>query len=176
MLCFRQMAEYFAVVDVGSNALRFQLVSVDQPGTYRILEQDRQPIRLGHKVFQTGKLNRGSYEPALEALRDFKASADRYQAAAFRAVATSALREASDAQSFVDQAHEMGVPLEVISEEQEAQLISLGIMSGLRFDIPLGLFIDIGGGSGGGALADPTNTLFLFRPPLGAAPLPPTLL
>jgi len=171
MLCFRRMAEYFAVVDVGSNALRFQLACVEQPGTYRILEQDRQPIRLGHKVFQTGKLNRGSIEPALEALRDFKASADRYQACGFTAVATSALREASDSSSFVVKAQGTGVPLEIISEEKEAKLISLGIMSGLRFDIPLGLFMDIGGGSVEVALANRTNTFCLFSLPLGAVRL-----
>ncbi|TMA12006.1 MAG: Ppx/GppA family phosphatase, partial [Deltaproteobacteria bacterium] len=93
------MAEYFAAVDVGSNALRFQLVSVERPGTYRILEQDRQPVRLGHKVFQTGTLSAASVEPALEALHSFKNCADRYQVGAFKAVATSALREASDART-----------------------------------------------------------------------------
>lgn len=165
------MPEYFAAVDVGSNAIRFQLASVDQSGTYRILEQDRQPIRLGHKVFQTGKLNGGFVEPALEALRDFKASADRYQLSGFKGVATSALREASDGPSFVAKAQAMGVPLEIISEEEEARLISLGIMSGLRFDIPLGLFTDIGGGSVEVTLANRTNTFCLFSLPLGAVRL-----
>lgn len=165
------MADYFAVVDVGSNALRFQLVSVDQPGFYRILEQDRQPIRLGHKVFQTGMLSVASVEPAFEALRSFRTSAERYQVRAFRAVATSALREASDARSFVARAQEVGVPLEVISEEEEARLISLGIMSGLRFELPLGLFVDIGGGSVEIAVANRTNTFCLFSLPLGAVRL-----
>ena len=39
------------------------------------------------------------------------------------------------------------MPLEILAEEDEARLISLGIMSGLRFHLPLGLFLDIGGGS-----------------------------
>lgn len=165
------MADYFAVVDVGSNALRFQLASVDRPGCYRILEQDRQPIRLGHKVFQTGTLSRESTEPALEVLRDFKACADRYQVSAFKAVATSVLREAADGPSFVTKAQGLGVPLEIISEEEEARLISLGIMSGLRFDLPLGLFVDIGGGSVEVAVANRTNTFCLFSLPLGAVRL-----
>lgn len=165
------MADHFAVVDVGSNALRFQLTTVEQPGRYRILEQDRQPVRLGHEVFKTGTLSVESVEPALEALRDFKTSADRYQANAFRAVATSALREASDAQSFIGRAQVLGVPLEVISEEEEARLISLGIMSGLCFDLPLGLFMDIGGGSVEVAVANPSNIFCLFSLPLGAVRL-----
>lgn len=165
------MADYFAVVDVGSNALRFQLASVDQPGCYRILEQARQPVRLGHGVFETGELSSACVEPTLEALREFRTCADRYQVTAFRAVATSALREASDARSFIARAQEIGIPLEVIPEEEEARLISLGIMSGLRFDILLGLFIDIGGGSVEVAVANRANTFCLFSLPLGAVRL-----
>src|SRR4051794_21609770 len=141
------MAEYFAVVDIGSNALRFQLAAMEQPGSYRIIEQDRRPIRLGRKVFRTGRLSPPAGEGALEALSDFKAAADRYQVKSFRAVATAALREATDASSIISGAKALGVKLEVISAEEEARLISLGVMSGLRFDLPLGLFIDIGGGS-----------------------------
>jgi exopolyphosphatase/guanosine-5'-triphosphate,3'-diphosphate pyrophosphatase len=165
------MAEHFAVVDVGSNALRFQLACVERPGSYRILEQERQPARLGRKVFQTGSLDEESVEMALSALRDFQNSANRYQVRAFRAVATSALREASDAQGFVARARGIGLPLEVIPEEEEARLIGLGIMSGLRFDLPLGLFVDIGGGSVEVSVADKTNTFCLFSLPLGAVRL-----
>jgi exopolyphosphatase/guanosine-5'-triphosphate,3'-diphosphate pyrophosphatase len=165
------MAEYFAVIDVGSNALRFQLTSVEQPGSYRILEQDRRPVRLGREVFKTGNLNQAAVESALEALRDFKASADRYQVKTLRAVATAALREAADASSFIDGAKELGVPVEIISEEEEARLISLGVMSGLRFDLPLGLFMDIGGGSVEVAVANRTNTFCIFSLPLGAVRL-----
>jgi exopolyphosphatase/guanosine-5'-triphosphate,3'-diphosphate pyrophosphatase len=165
------MADFFAVVDVGSNALRFQLASVDEPGSYQIMEQEREPVRLGHAVFQTGALSPDSVEPALKALSRFKEIADRHEARAFRAIATSALREASDAPSFVARANRLGVPLEVISEEEEARLISAGIMSGLKFDPPLGFFVDIGGGSVEVAVANRTNTFCLFSLPLGAVRL-----
>ncbi|HEY1268377.1 MAG TPA: Ppx/GppA phosphatase family protein [Candidatus Binatia bacterium] len=165
------MAEYFAVADVGSNALRFQLAAIEQPGSYRIIDQDRRPIRLGREVFRTGKLSRPVVEAALEALGDFKAAADRYHVKSFRAVATAALREATDASSIIAGAKTLGVPLEVISAEEEARLISLGVMSGLRFNLPLGLFLDIGGGSVEAAIANSTNTFCLFSLPLGAVRL-----
>jgi exopolyphosphatase / guanosine-5'-triphosphate,3'-diphosphate pyrophosphatase len=165
------MAEHFAVADVGSNALRFQLASVEQPGSYRILEQDRRPVRLGREVFATGKLSPAAVESALEALHDFKASAHRHQATAFLTVATAALREAADASALIDGAKEIGVPVEIISEEKEARLIGLGVMSGLRFDLPLGLFMDIGGGSVEVAVANRTNTFCIFSLPLGAVRL-----
>src|SRR5919205_937804 len=95
------MAEYFAVADIGSNALRFQLAAIEQPGSYKIIEQDRRPIRLGREVFRTGKLSRPAIEAALEAFADFKTAADKYQVKSFRAVATAALREATDASSIL---------------------------------------------------------------------------
>ena len=165
------MAEFFAAADIGSNALRFQLAEVEEPGSYRIIEQDREPIRLGHQVFQTGLLSDESVKSALQALQRFKKSADRYEVREFKAVATSALREASNGEAFITKAKEAGVVLEVISGEEEARLISLGIMTGLRFDVPLGLFVDIGGGSLEVTLANQTNTFCLFSLPLGAVRL-----
>jgi exopolyphosphatase / guanosine-5'-triphosphate,3'-diphosphate pyrophosphatase len=165
------MAQHFAVVDVGSNAMRCQVAVVEQPKHYRVIEQDRQPVRLGHDVFKTGKLNPETVAAALKVLIDFKKLASRYHVKAIRAVGTSALREASDSRGFVKTAAKIGIPLEVLSEEAEARLISLGIMSGLRFHLPLGLFLDIGGGSVELAVANTTNTYCLFSLPLGAVRL-----
>ena len=161
------MADHFAVVDVGSNAMRCQVAVVDHPMHYRILEQERQPVRLGRDVFETGKLNPQSAEAALKVLADFKKLADRFRVKALRVVGTSALREASDASLLIRRAAKLGVPLEVLSEQDEARLISLGIMSGLRFHLPLGLFLDIGGGSVELAGAKTTNNFCFFRLPLG---------
>jgi len=165
------MADHFAVIDVGSNAMRCQVAVVDHPKHYRVLEQERQPVRLGREVFNTGKLNPQTAEAALNVLADFKKLADRFRVKAIRATGTSALREASDGRAFVKRAAKIGIPLEVLSEEEEARLISLGIMSGLRFHLPLGLFLDIGGGSVEIAVANTTNTFCLFSLPLGAVRL-----
>jgi exopolyphosphatase/guanosine-5'-triphosphate,3'-diphosphate pyrophosphatase len=134
------MAEHFSVMDIGSNAMRCQIAAVDHPKHYRVLEQDRQAVRLGQYVFQTGKLNPDTADTALKALTEFKKLSDRFRVKAIRAVGTSALREASDGRAFVRRAEKIGVPLEILPEEEEARLISLGIMSGLRFHLPLGLF------------------------------------
>ena len=165
------MSDHFAVIDVGSNAMRCQVAVVDHPKHYRVLEQERQPVRLGRDVFNTGKLNPQSADAALKVLFDFRKLADRFRVKAIRAVGTSALREASDGRSLIRRAAKLGVPLEILSEEDEARLISLGIMSGLRFHLPLGLFLDIGGGSVELAVANTTNTFCLFSLPLGAVRL-----
>ena len=132
------MPNTFAVIDAGSNAIRLQIAAVDQAGTYRIIEQDRRPVRLGHNVFETGALDPGSRSAALDALRRFKVVADRHGVAAIRAIATSAMREARDGASFIEDVAQLGIRLEVLSEDDEARLISSGILSGLKFDPPLG--------------------------------------
>jgi exopolyphosphatase/guanosine-5'-triphosphate,3'-diphosphate pyrophosphatase len=165
------MPTHYAVIDTGSNAIRFQLAAVEQPGSYRIVGQERRPVRLGHQVFETGMLDAQSRSEGLETLRKFKAMADRRGAVALRAVATSAMREAKDAGSFLQDAAGLGVPLEILPEEEEARLISLGILSGLKFDLPLGLFMDIGGGSVEVAVGNRTSTFCMFSLPLGAVRL-----
>jgi exopolyphosphatase/guanosine-5'-triphosphate,3'-diphosphate pyrophosphatase len=165
------MPDHFAVIDVGSNAMRLQVAAVDHLKHYRVVEQERQSVRLGHEVFQTRKLNPKVADAALKVLNDFRALSDRYRVKAVRAVATSALREASDGKTFVRRARQAGIPLEIISEEDEARLISLGIMTGLRFHLPLGLFLDIGGGSVEISVANTSNVFCIFSLPLGAVRL-----
>jgi len=165
------MPTTFAAIDAGSNAIRIQIASVEQPGTYKIIEQDRRPVRLGHGVFETGALDPESRVDALEALKKFKSLADKHGAKTIRAVATSAMREAKDSPTFIKEAAAQGLNLEVLSEDDEARLISLGILSGLKFDPPLGLFMDIGGGSAELAVGNRTSSFVTFSVPIGAVRL-----
>ena len=165
------MPTTFAAIDVGSNAIRLQIASVDQPGTYRVIELDRRPVRLGHGGFETGALDPDSRTEALEALKRFRNIADKHSAKTIRAVATSAMREAKDGPAFIKEAAALGVNLEVLSGEAEARMISLGILSGLKFDPPLGLFMDIGGGSAELAVGNRTSSFVTFSVPIGAVRL-----
>ena len=122
MISKSKMADHFAAIDVGSNAMRCQIAAVDHPKHYRVLEQDRQPVRLGQQVFQTGKLNPDAADTALKVLADFKKLSDRFRVKAIRAVGTSALREAADGRAFVKRAQKIGIPLEILGEEEEARL------------------------------------------------------
>ena len=128
-------------------------------------------MRLGYKVFETGALDKNSSREALETLKKFRAVADKQKVAAIRAVATSALREASDGPAFIKEATEFGIDLEILSEEEEARYISIGILSGLKFEPPLGLFMDIGGGSVELAVGNRSSTFAVFSLPLGAVRL-----
>lgn len=161
----------FAVIDAGSNAIRLQIARITDQGSYRIVEQLRHPVRLGHGVFETGVLDTRTRESALRVLKRFKSRTDRLGVTAMRAVATSAIREAKDAAAFVAAAAEVGVTLEVLSEQDEARLTTIGILSGLAFDPPRALFVDIGGGSLELAAGNRSGTTVAVSLPLGAVRL-----
>jgi exopolyphosphatase/guanosine-5'-triphosphate,3'-diphosphate pyrophosphatase len=81
------------------------------------------------------------------------------------------MREAKDGAAFIKDAASLGLTLEVLSEDAEARLISLGILSGLKFDPPLGLFMDIGGGSAELAVGNRSSSFVTFSLPIGAVRL-----
>ena len=129
------------------------------------------PYVLGMAYLKPEPLIRISRAEALEALKRFKNIADKHSAKTIRAVATSAMREAKDGPAFIKEAAALGVNLEVLSGEDEARLISLGILSGLKFDPPLGLFMDIGGGSAELAVGNRSSSFVTFSVPIGAVRL-----
>ncbi len=103
-------------------------------------------------VETTGMLQEENMEASLSALKEFSAFVSQYGAVRVKAVATSALREASNASDFVGRVlNETGLQIEVITGEREAELTLRGILAAFR-DTPLmstdtALILDIGGGS-----------------------------
>ncbi|APR75070.1 Exopolyphosphatase [Minicystis rosea] len=146
-----------AAIDIGSNALRLRIVEVDPPTlgpdgprftAFRDVFVDRAPVRLGHDVFTKGRIEPGVIGAACDALRRFRAALDGAKVDRYRAVATSAAREAQNGDVFVERAErEAGVHVEIIEGIEEARLVHMAVAE--RFDLRgrTALLIDIGGGS-----------------------------
>lgn len=139
----------FGVADVGSNALRFLVIEMREPGAAPVaLESVREPVRLGQDVFLTGSIPEPSIVAAVEALRRFRLSCDRFGVRAIRAVATAAVREAANRDAVVERVEQAtGIRLEVISGTEEAYLLTKAVEA--RVDLSRGrsLLVDLGGGS-----------------------------
>lgn len=162
-----------AVIDVGSNAIRLQVARIQGPGPYEVLCEERRPVRLGERVFVTGKLTDAAVLRAIEALRYFQRIAAVYRVELIRVVATSAVREASNADEFVRQVEEhAGLQIEVISGREEARLIHLGLRDSAAFETDRKLLlIDIGGGSTEVSIATRSQVLSSESLKLGAVRL-----
>ncbi|MFL5420980.1 MAG: Ppx/GppA family phosphatase, partial [Myxococcales bacterium] len=92
----RAVPKTLAVVDMGSNAVRLQIASAQPDGTLEVRAEDRAPVRLGSQVFRTGRLSPESINACADALGRFAKLAQTAGATEVRAVATSAVREASN--------------------------------------------------------------------------------
>jgi exopolyphosphatase/guanosine-5'-triphosphate,3'-diphosphate pyrophosphatase len=137
-----------AAIDMGSNAIRFYVVETGGDSSYRVLENIREPIRLGGDVFLKGTIREENIRKAEAAFRRFRQLLKAHGVQTVRAVATCATREASNADLLLSRLERAsGLRVEVISGDEEARLIALAV--GKR--IPLGkksaLIVDLGGGS-----------------------------
>src|SRR5688572_2409627 len=91
-------------IDIGSNAMRAMVAEFASPGSYTVLVQDRRAIRLGHDVFLTGRLTQEAMDAAVEALRAFAKIFEEHQVVRYRAVTTSAVRDARNGEEFLERA------------------------------------------------------------------------
>jgi exopolyphosphatase / guanosine-5'-triphosphate,3'-diphosphate pyrophosphatase len=137
-----------AAVDVGSNAIRFVSAEFTAPSKYRILVEERLPVRLGHDVFLSGRLAPGAMDAAVAGMQDFRARLDADGVRHYRAVATSAVREAGNGEEFVERVRrEAGMELEVITGAEEARLVHVAVRSRIPLNQGRWVLVDLGGGS-----------------------------
>ena len=136
-----------AAVDCGTNSTRLIVVAPD--GT--VLKREMRITRLGEGVDATRRLSGGAIDRTATVLREFRGSMDRYGVTRARVVATSAVRDAENADEFMTLAEEItGVHPEVLSGDEEGRLSFAGATAHLDPALtgagPL-LVVDIGGGS-----------------------------
>jgi exopolyphosphatase/guanosine-5'-triphosphate,3'-diphosphate pyrophosphatase len=133
------------VVDIGSNSVRLVIYdgAVRSPAP---IFNEKVLCGLGRLVASTGHLGDESMERALAALTRFKAIARILSVKNLRAIATAACRDATDGPDFIARGEKaLGVSIQVLTGEREAELAAKGIMMGFRS--PDGLVGDLGGGS-----------------------------
>jgi exopolyphosphatase/guanosine-5'-triphosphate,3'-diphosphate pyrophosphatase len=122
----------FAAVDIGSNSVRLKISRLSGRRLHTVHE-DREVTRLGEWVFRTGYLSPDAMGETVKVLRRFHRAVQRFGAEQVRVVATSALRDARNSKAFLEWVRSAtGWPVEIISGQQEAQLIHLGLVSNLR--------------------------------------------
>ena len=139
--------KHFGSIDIGSNTVRLLIMSVDDSGAFREVHSERVICRLGEGIHAEKRLLPHRMKLTLEVLAKFIEQSRAYGDIPIHAVATSAVREASNRDEFVRLAKERaGLDVRVISWEEEAQLTVEGVFWQLE---PSGqsLIFDIGGGS-----------------------------
>jgi len=118
-----EMTSRLAAIDIGSNSVRLLVAEALRGGNYRILDEEREPTRLGRTASSTGQLDDDSMARTISALRSFRQIAAGYQVTSLRTIATCAVREARNGPDFCRRVREeVGLEVEVITSEREARL------------------------------------------------------
>ena len=161
----------YAAIDVGSNSVRMQAADVTA-GKTTVLAAERQVTRLGAGVFLNGRITREATQTVCENLARMAQVYKELDVIGVRAVATAAVRDASNQLEFLEAAAlALGSPLEVISGQEEARLIHLGVQTRWPHRDKRILIVDVGGGSAEVILSENGTLASAFSKPLGAVRL-----
>lgn len=135
-----------AVIDLGTNT--FNLLIADVMGSiFTIIHSEKEGVALGMGGINENIISPDAFERGLITLRHFNFVCIHYQVDIINAFGTSALRGAVNSLQFINQINdELGISVNIISGEKEADLIYKGVLWSYNFEQP-GVIMDIGGGS-----------------------------
>ncbi len=141
----------YAAIDIGTNAARLLVGEVvKKVGSTFIkkISYTRIPLRLGDDVFEIGKVSKEKTDDFLKTMKAFQLITEIFDVYEVRAVSTSAMREAMNAEKIKERIwQETGLNMEIISGDEEAELIFSNFFL-MKMDLSLPfVVIDVGGGS-----------------------------
>lgn len=162
-----------AAIDLGTNSLHMVVVKIDPTlPAFSIIAREKETVRLGDRNLTTGELKPEIIKSAIAALGRFQEVAKTINAETIIAVATSAVREAPNGKDFLHRIEtELGLSVDLISGQEEARRIYLGVLSGMEFNNQPHMIIDIGGGSTELILGDSNEPRTLTSTKVGAVRL-----
>ncbi|MEH2286893.1 Ppx/GppA phosphatase family protein [Nostoc sp.] len=162
-----------AAIDLGTNSLHMVVVKIDPTlPAFSIIAREKETVRLGDRHLTTGELKPEIIKKAIAALGRFQEVAKTINAETIIAVATSAVREAPNGKDFLHTIEtELGLSVNLISGQEEARRIYLGVLSGMEFNNQPHTIIDIGGGSTELILGDSQQARILTSTKVGAVRL-----
>lgn len=165
--------QIIAAIDIGTNSIHMVIVKIEPTlPSFTVIAQEKDSVRLGDRDPATGRLTPEAIQRSLDTLRHCRDLATSLDAHQIIAVATSATREAPNGEAFLRQIEaELGIVVNLISGQEEARRIYLGVLSGMDFNERPHVIIDIGGGSTEIILADIHEPRYLSSTKIGAVRL-----
>lgn len=140
-----------AAIDIGSNASRLLIADLNGKGKqleFNKMNLVRVPLRLGMDVFKLSRIGPKRETMLINTMQAYKHLMDAYGVEQFRACATSAMRDASNSRKIIEDVRQRtGIPIEIISGEEEASLVFKNHIAEALSNQHAYLYIDVGGGS-----------------------------
>jgi exopolyphosphatase/guanosine-5'-triphosphate,3'-diphosphate pyrophosphatase len=136
-----------AIIDMGTNTFHLLLAELGTVG-YRILLRDHVAVKIGMAGINQGFITESACQRALQAMKKFRKTIDENLASTVYAFGTSALRNAKNGPALAEEIKSLtGISIQIISGDQEADLIFAGVKAALDLGNDMNLVMDIGAGS-----------------------------
>lgn len=162
--------ERLALIDLGSNSVRFVISEIADNGSYRLIYQEKESIRLSEGMWETNYLTEAAMKRAINALQVFSHMAEIMKTTHVYAVATAAVRFSRNGKAFIKRVYEeTGITLTCISGEEEARLGFLGVINTIGLDNFV--LFDLGGASTEVSLVENRQVVRSVSLPMGALTL-----
>lgn len=140
--------EVLAAIDLGSNSFHMIIARLHEDGHFQVIDKMREMVQLRAGIDPSGNITDDVQQGALTCLERFGQRIQDFSRENVRIVGTNTLRIAKNSRQFLQKAKKaLGHQVEVITGEEEARLIYLGVSHALSFDKQRRLVMDIGGGS-----------------------------
>ena len=144
--------DLIGVLDMGASAIRLVVAEIDARRSVRTIEEASRGVLLGRDTFSSGYIRSHTVDAAIDALEGFRQIMEGYGVTEVRAVATSAVREARNADMFLDRIQgRTGIRFEILNEAEESRLVYVAVRNALRrhpaMKAARTLLIEVGGGS-----------------------------
>jgi exopolyphosphatase/guanosine-5'-triphosphate,3'-diphosphate pyrophosphatase len=137
-----------AAIDIGTNSIRCIIAEASPDGKFKILDDEKATVRLGEKLAMTGVISDEASERAIEAIRRFQKLVVGLNVEAVEAVATSAVRTATNGKKLIATlSSELGHDITIISGDEEAELTAASALANFDMYGKRYAMVDIGGGS-----------------------------
>ena len=135
-----------AIMDVGSNNARLILVYIYENGSYRIVDQLKEPVRLISDMGHDNIIKPRRIQQLIKTINMFKRLCVANGVEEMFSYCTAAVNRAANQRSFLDEVYATTqVELEVLTGEKEATLVFQGVIN--TMDMDNGVIMDIGGGT-----------------------------
>ena len=166
----QDIKQRMAVIDLGTNTFHILIADAQADGQFSEVFRYRRYVKLAEAGIAT--IGEAPFQRGIEALSHFATLLEQYEVKAIKAIGTAALRTASNGQAFIQKAKEKtGIEIELISGDEEAQLIYEGVRQAIPLQDEKVLIMDIGGGSVEFIIADASQIYWAQSFKIGVAVL-----
>lgn len=161
-----------AVIDLGTNTFHLLITKTDGTIVPGNIYRETIPVKLGEGGITQGLISPEAFKRGIKAMERFAELNAVYQVSEVKAMATAAIRSASNGSIFISEIKKRtGIDIELIDGEKEASLIYAGVRQAVQLDAETSLIMDIGGGSVEFILCNAAGIFWKKSYPIGAAKL-----